>query len=103
MQTARLCEMGFPQDQVLAALNANSGNEEAALNSLLAGPTPVLAPPPAAAAGAAAGAAPGGAPGQVALGPDGLPLPPPAGPPAGEGPAKPSKPSGLFGKLWGSK
>lgn len=78
--------MGFPQDQVIAALNANSGNEEAALNSLLSGP--VSAVP------AAAPAAPGPA-GAVAA--DG------SAAPAADGAAKPVKPSGLFGRMWGSK
>jgi ubiquitin-conjugating enzyme (huntingtin interacting protein 2) len=33
----RLCEMGFPEDQVKAALEKNGGNEEATLNALLSG------------------------------------------------------------------
>lgn len=89
----RLCEMGFPADQVSAALQANSGNEEAALNSLLAGPAPSVHPPAGPAGGAppAAAGAPGAAPAAAeALGPDGLPV-------------KPVKPSGLFGRMWGAK
>jgi hypothetical protein len=74
--------MGFPQDQVVAALNANAGNEEAALNSLLSGPAP--------------GAAPG------APGPAGA-VPADGAAPVGEASAKPAKPSGLFGRMWGSK
>lgn len=70
----RLCEMGFPMAQCAAALTANNGDQEAALNALLSGTVPL--PPPAAAAAPAAGA------------------------PA---PEKPTKPSGLFGKMWGSK
>lgn len=77
----RLCEMGFPQDQVTAALYANAGNEEAALNSLLAGPAP---------------AASAGASGVPAAGAAGAPA-------AGAAPEKPAKPSGLFGRMWGSK
>lgn len=74
----RLCEMGFPMAQCAAALTAYNGDQEAALNALLTGTVP---PPPAGAA--AAGAAP-----------------PVAGAAA---PEKPAKPSGLFGKMWGSK
>lgn len=81
----RLCEMGFPSDQVTAALQANGGNEEAALNSLLAGPVPV------------GGAAPVGAPAGAAGDPAAA-----AGVGAGA-PEKPVKPSGLFGRMWGSK
>ena len=66
----RLCEMGFAQDQASAALQANGGNEEAALNSLLAGPAPAEAQQTASSAAPAAAAA---------------------------------KPSGLFGRMWGSK
>lgn len=78
----RLCEMGFPADQVGAALQANNGNEEAALNSLLSGPVVTTN---------TAGAA--GAPGAPSTGGDG----------ATGGPDKPVKPSGLFGRMWGSK
>ena len=42
--------MGFARDQVIGALQANNGNDEAAVNSLLGGP----AIDPAAAAAAAA-------------------------------------------------
>ncbi len=90
LQTVRLCEMGFPQDQVVAALNANGGNEEAALNALLSGPVSALAGVSGAAGGPAAG--PLGASGAV----DGSAAP-------GEPPGKPAKPSGLFGRMWGSK
>ena len=75
----RLCEMGFPMAQCAAALSAYNGDQEAALNALLTGTVP---PPPPAGAPAAAGAPPG------------------AGAAA---PEKPAKPSGLFGKMWGSK
>ncbi len=83
----RLCEMGFPRDHVAAALQANGGNEDAALNSLLAGPVnnPGGAAPAAAAAGGVAGAA--GGVDAAATG----------------APEKPAKPSGLFGRMWGSK
>lgn len=70
----RLCEMGFPMAQCVAALTACNGDQEAALNSLLGGSSP---PPPASAA----------------AGP----------PPKAGGPDKPVKPSGLFGKMWGNK
>lgn len=87
----RLCEMGFPADQVSAALQANSGNEEAALNSLLAGPAPSVNAPVGPAGGPPPASVPGAAPAAgEALGPDGLPV-------------KPVKPSGLFGRMWGAK
>ena len=88
----RLCEMGFPMAQCSAALTAYNGNQEAALNALLSGtPLPVPGPP-----GTASGAAPvaGAAPAPGAA---------PAGPPPQHVPEKPSKPSGLFGRVWGSK
>eukprot|EP01032_Pedospumella_encystans_P019684 gene19684-22384_t len=78
-KTMRLCEMGFPMAQCAAALTAYNGDPEAALNALLTGTVP---PPPPTGAPAGAGA------------------PPAAGAPA---PEKPAKPSGLFGKMWGSK
>lgn len=68
--------MGFPMAQCAAALTACNGDQEAALNSLLSGTAPAPGPPPAGAAGAT---------------------------PKAGGPDKPSKPSGLFGKMWGSK
>ena len=82
----RLTEMGFPIDQVNAALLANGGNEEAALNSLLAGPAPVTADGSVSANGAVDSA--------------GTSTPAVA---TGEAPTKPPKPSGLFGRMWGSK
>jgi hypothetical protein len=80
----RLCEMGFPSDQVHNALVANGGNEEAALNALLSGP---VAPSPAAGAPGAGVPPPGGAGGT---------------PGTGAPPDKAPKPSGLFGRMWGS-
>jgi hypothetical protein len=79
--------MGFPQDQVVAALNANAGNEEAALNSLLSGPAPAIQ------AGAPGAPGPAGA----AVATDGTAAL------AADGAAKAVKPSGLFGRMWGSK
>jgi hypothetical protein len=72
-QIQRLAEMGFDRNAVINSLNANNGDEEAALNGLLSGTPP--APLPAQPA----------APSQ--------PQPVPQQPPQQQ--------SGFFGKIWG--
>lgn len=70
--------MGFDRNAAINSLNANNGDEMAALNGLLSG-----APP---------------SPSTIAQAPGSAP--PPANPPPAQQQQQ-SQPSGLFGKLWG--